>query len=196
MAHTDRIARILRHQIPKARLRLTVLQQHRSSPRPDSPSDALADTLDELERAFDALDAMCSHTQGLLEQRAHLEAAQERTRRRYHAIFNGAPQPFVMTDLDGVILEVNTTASDLLHVSPRWLRNKPLQLYVDDRLQFAEALARLNGTYAFSEPMPLTIRPRERARVPVEARVKRFEGESGQAELWWVFQLTTSRSSG
>ena len=138
---------------------------------------------------------MCAHSQELLEQRAHLEAAQERTRRRYLALLNGAPQPYVMTDLDGLISEVNTAASDLLHVSPRWLRNKPLQLYVDERLQFAEALARLNGTYAFSEPMPLTIRPRERARLPVEARVKRFEGESGDAELWWVFQLTTSRST-
>jgi PAS domain S-box-containing protein len=196
MAHTDRIARILRYQIPKARQRLTMLQQHRSSPRSDSPSNALVDTLDELERALDELGAMCAHTQELLSDRARMEAEHERTRQRYHALFNGAPQPYVMTDLDGVILEVNTAASDLLHVSPRWLRNKPLDLYIEDRHQFAEALARLNGTYAFSEPMRLTIRPRERARVLVEARVKRFERELGRAELWWVFQSSVARDCG
>jgi hypothetical protein len=42
----------------------------------------------------------------------------------------------------------------------------------------------------------MTIRPRERARVQVSARVKKFEGESGRAELWWVFQPAMARSAG
>jgi PAS domain-containing protein len=194
MAHTDRIARSFRNAIPKARLRLTVLQNN-CAVRP-SETNTVPEALEELERAFDELDVMCSHNQELLEQRARIEAELERTQRRSHALFNGAPEPYVMTDLDGVILEANMAASDLLHVSPRWLRNKPLDLYVEDRQQFADALARLNGAYAFSEPMPLTIRPRERARVPVAARVKRFEGESGRAELWWVLQPTVARDAG
>jgi PAS domain-containing protein len=184
MAQTDRIATILRNQIPKARLRLIALQRHRSSPGADAHATTLPDALEELERAFDELDVMCSHSRELLEHRARLEAEQERVRRRYHALFDGAPEPYVMTDLDSIILEVNTAASDLLHVSPRWLRDKPLDLSVEDRQQFAEGLARLTGTYVFSEPMPMTIRPRERARVQVSARVKKFEGESGRAELW------------
>jgi PAS domain S-box-containing protein len=195
MAQTDRIASILRSQLPKARLRLIALQRLRSSPPPDGHASTLPDALEELERAFDELDVMCSHSRELLEHRARLEADQERTRRRYQALFDGAPEPYIMTDLDGIILEVNTAASDLLHVSPRWLRSKPLDLYVEDRRQFAEALARLAGIYVFGEPMSLTIRPRERARVSVEARVKRFEGDSGRAELWWVLQPTTARSS-
>ena len=188
MAHAHKIATILRHHLPNARLRLSHLQRHRSLRLADLPTADTPDTLEELERAFDELDVMCAHTQDLLENQAGMEAEHERTRRRYHALFDGAPQPYVMTDLDGVILEVNTAASALLHVSPRWLRNKPLDLYIEDRQQFGEALARLNGTYAFSEPVPLTVRPRERARVQVQARVKRFEGDSGGAELWWVLQ--------
>jgi PAS domain S-box-containing protein len=196
MAHTEKISSLLRSQIPKARLRLAMLQQKRPAPRGDSRSNVLPDALDELERAFDELDVICTYSQELLEQRVRLEAERERTRRRYHALFDGAPEPYVMTDLDGIILEVNTAASDLLHVSPRWLRSKPLDLYVEDRQQFAEALARLNGTYAFSDPIPVTIRPRERARVPVEARVRRFEGDSDRAELWWVFHPTIVHTRG
>jgi PAS domain-containing protein len=176
----------MRNQIPKARLRLTVLMHHRSSQT--DAGGVLPDVLDELERAFDELDVMCSHTQELLEQCARATAEQERARRRYEALFSGAPQPYVMTNLEGVILEANAAASDLLHVSPRWLRNKPLDLYVEDRQRFAEALARLNGSYAFGEPMAVTLRPRERAKVSVSVRVKRFEGESGSPELWWVLQ--------
>jgi PAS domain S-box-containing protein len=152
----------------------------------------MPDALVELERAVEELDVMCAHLQELLEDSAAVGREQERTRRRYQALFDGAPQPYVMTDVEGVILEVNTAASALLNVSPRWLRNKPLDLYIEDRQHFAEALARLNGTYAFGEPMPLTIRPRERARVAVEARVKRFEGDSSGAELWWVLQPTSA----
>jgi hypothetical protein len=36
--------------------------------------------------------------------------------------------------------------------------------------------------------MAVTLRPRERAKVSVSVRVKRFEGESGSPELWWVLQ--------
>jgi PAS domain S-box-containing protein len=126
---------------------------------------------------------------GLLNERAAIEAESERACRRYQALFNGAPEPYVLTDLDGVILEVNTAASDLLHVSPRWLRNKSLDLYFEERQVFLEALRRQTDSYAFCDPLELTVRPRERARVPVVVRLKRFEGASGQPELWWAFRV-------
>lgn len=177
---------VVRRQIPDARLRLSVLQR-RSSSLSEPESRVVPDALDELERALHELDITCANSQELLEQRASAELEHERLLRRYQALFNGAHDPYVMTTLEGVILEVNTAASVLLHVSPRWLRGKPLDLYVEERQLFTEAIACQNGSFTFCEPIDLTIRPRERARIAVAARVKRFEGESGQPELWWVF---------
>jgi PAS domain-containing protein len=178
----------VRAQLPKARLRLSALQDRLASPEPRE-SQVVPAAIDELERALHELDLTCEHSVQLLEQRAVVEAECERASRRYQALFDGAPEPYVMTGMDGVILEVNTAASELLHVSPRWLRNKPLDLYVEERQLFAEALARQTDAYAFCEPFDLTVRPRERARVAVVARVKRFEGASGRPELWWVFRV-------
>lgn len=178
---------VVRTQLPKARLRLSTLQ-NRSASLSSAESEVIPDALDELERALHELDLTCEHSQELLDQRAVVEAAYERASRRYQALFNGAPEPYIMTDVDGVILEVNTTASELLHVSPRWLRNKPLDLYLEERHLFAEVLARQIDSYTFCEPFELTVRPRERARIGVVARVKRFEGPSGKPELWWVLR--------
>jgi PAS domain-containing protein len=181
----------VRTQLPKARLRLSVLQDCATSlSLPESR--VVPDALDELERALHELDLTCEHSQDLLDQRAVAEAEAERAGRRYQALFNGAPEPYVMTDPQGVILEVNNAASELFHVSPRWLRNKPLDLYFEDRTMFALVLDRATDVYAFCEPVDLTVRPRERARIPVTARVKRFEGAIGTPELWWVFCVRSS----
>jgi PAS domain S-box-containing protein len=178
----------VRAQLPKARLRLSTLKNHSFS-LSGPESGVVPAALDELERALHELDLTCEHSQELLDQRAIVEAQYERATRRYQALFTGAPEPYIMTDADGVILEVNTAASELLHVSPRWLRNKPLDLYFEERHVFVETLSRHIDSYAFGEPFELTVRPRERARVPVLARVKRFEGESGKPELWWVLRV-------
>jgi PAS domain-containing protein len=178
----------VRAQLPKARLRLSTLKNHSSS-LSGPESGVVPAALDELERALHELDVTCEHSQELLDQRAGVEAQYERATRRYQALFNGAPEPYIMTDADGMILEVNTEASELLHVSSRWLRNKPLDLYLEERHLFVEQLARHIDSYAFCEPFELTVRPRERARVVVLARVKRFEGPSGKPELWWVLRV-------
>jgi PAS domain-containing protein len=175
----------VRNQIPKARLRLSRLRDRSSSFSP-LESRVVSAVLEELEEALHELELTCEHSQTLLERCAAAEAALELANRRHLALFSGAPVPYVMTDLQGVILEVNTVAAELLHVSPRWLRNKPLDLYVEERGLFAQILARQSDSRA-CEPLELTIRPRERARIAVVARVKRFEGASGDPELWWVF---------
>jgi PAS domain-containing protein len=176
----------VRNQIPKARLRLSRLRDRSSSFSP-LESRVVSAVLEELEEALHELELTCEHSQTLLERCAAAEAALELAHRRHLALFSGAPVAYVMTDLQGVILEVNTVASELLHVSSRWLRNKPLDLYVEERVSFAQILARQSDSDAFCEPLELTIRPRERARITVIARVRRFEGASGDPELWWVF---------
>jgi PAS domain-containing protein len=184
----------MRSQIPKARLHLSRLQDRSSSLRPLESPVVLA-ALEGLEDALHELELTCEYSQTLLERCAAAEAALELAHQRSLALFSGAPVPYVMTDLQGVILEANTAASELLHVSPRWLRNKPLDLYVDERGLFAQILAHQSDSHAFCEPLELTIRPRERARIAVLARFKRFEGASGDPELWWVFLRASALDS-
>lgn len=184
----------VRNQIPKARLNLSRLQDRSSSLTP-LESRVVPAALEGLEDALHELEITCEHSQTLLERCAAAEAALGLAHQRYLALFNSAPVPYVMTDLKGVILEANTAASELLHVSPRWLQNKPLDLYLEERGLFAQILARQNDSHAFCEPLELTIRPRERARIAVRARVRRFEGASGDPELWWVFLRASALDS-
>jgi PAS domain S-box-containing protein len=59
-------------------------------------------------------------------------------RERYYALFNGAPDAYLVTDVHGAIQEANLAATRLLKVPASFLKNKPLTLYIlpEDRHAF------------------------------------------------------------
>ena len=67
-------------------------------------------------------------TDELLSIRGALETEQ----RRYHEVFELAPDCHVLTDLEGVIREANRATAALLSVRPDFLMNKSIFLFIDE----------------------------------------------------------------
>ena len=97
--------------------------------------EELCITLEELQIANEEL---CKQNEEL--SLAH--QAVEAERQRYLDLFEFAPDAYLVTDMDGAILEANRVASTLLNVSQEFLVGKPLVIFVakEDRLAFDSQL--------------------------------------------------------
>lgn len=122
----------------------------------------------------------------ILEQRHRVEELQAQLRdqeAKYWDLFNDIPDPSVVTTPDTTILEVNRAAVDLLNVSQRHLMGKTLSVFVcEDRARFLKESGRLAQTQD-SADLQLKLRPRERAPLAVQVRV-RADG----TRLRWILQ--------
>jgi PAS domain S-box-containing protein len=79
---------------------------------------------------------------------AETRAQTEDTRRRYHELFDLAPDPYLVTGTKGEIHEANLAAGALLGVRPRYLAGKPLLQFISraDRQKFMTLLERMSGS--------------------------------------------------
>src|SRR5436309_2134070 len=79
-----------------------------------------------LEIAYEELRVTVEHLRStstqLMETRAQVEAAE----RRYRDLFEEAPDPYLVTDLGGVVREANRAACAALNIDHRYLVGKPL----------------------------------------------------------------------
>ncbi len=125
----------------------------------------------------------------------------EAERQRYRDLFEFAPDPYLLTDLSGVVLEANQAAFVLLGLGPRSLIGKPLVIYVapEDRLAFHTALsaAKKAGTgkeAAERQEQELTLHPRKRRAVNVLARTGLVRSAQGQpSAMRWLLRDNTAR---
>lgn len=92
---------------------------------------------------LDELDDLRAETQDRTEQTGLLADQLESERTRYRELFEAAPDPYLVSDLDGVVREHNRAAEAVLDVKPA----KPLVLNVapDDRIAFHRFLSSRDG---------------------------------------------------
>jgi PAS domain S-box-containing protein len=111
----------------------------------------------------------------ILDNRRRLEELQAELAHqcaRYWELFDEMPQPYVVTRADSVIVEVNRAGAELFNVSQRFLVGKAMSVFVcEDRSRFLTELTRIAGDRA-SSALNFKLRPRERAPLHVEAKVK------------------------
>jgi PAS domain S-box-containing protein len=95
------------------------------SPQPvvEEAVEALSDALDELQAAHEELQRA---NEVLQQQNAELTIAHQ----RYQALFNFAPEAYLVTDIHGVIEEANDAAATLLQVRRDFLIGKPLKVFI------------------------------------------------------------------
>ena len=126
----------------------------------------------------------------LLAQREEIEAiraALRAERERYTQLFDGAPDPYLVTDSQLTILSANRAGADLFNISQRFLSGKALSVFLSkDRDRFIADAARL-ASAGESEDWTFGIRPRERAPLEVSARVVVHATPEG-VELHWVLR--------
>jgi PAS domain S-box-containing protein len=115
------------------------------SPSPEEHRQFLREACEELHIALEELSVAQAE---LLEQNQELiltREAVEVQRRRYHELFDLAPDGYLVTDVNGKIQEANRAAASMLNIEPRFLVGKPLSIYIDqpERQRFYALLIRL-----------------------------------------------------
>ncbi|MEW5861321.1 MAG: GAF domain-containing protein [Cyanobacteriota bacterium] len=145
-------------------------------------------TLEELQVA---LEELRSQNEELIASRQAVEAQ----RQHYQDLFELAPDGYLVTNSDGVILEANQAAAHLLKISQEHLLGKPLVVFVagKDLQNFHTNLSQLLATDQVSR-WEVEIQTRQGTRFPGTFRVKAAHDSSGQVvKLHWLLQDITER---
>ncbi|HEY8172541.1 MAG TPA: ATP-binding protein [Dehalococcoidia bacterium] len=102
------------------------------------PPSELHETLTQLRRAEAELRRQ---NEELLAARSAIDAQ----RQRYKELFEAAPDAYLVTDLEGAVLEANHAAGELLGIAIPFLVRKPLIVFfrLEDRQEFRHVLTRI-----------------------------------------------------
>ncbi len=156
------------------------------------PAEVLEDLLVAAEELRVSEEELRQQNQALEEAR---DALAEQ-RRRYHELFDFAPDAYFFTDLSGIIQEANLSASRMLRIDPRFMPGKALASYVamNDRGRFRAELTKLR-----SEPAPhdltLTLLPRDAPPIATAVTLSVARAPQGGAVglRWLVRDVTAQR---
>ena len=91
------------------------------------------ETLENLQVALEELRLAQEELRQQNEELANARGQLERERQRYQELFEFAPNPYLVTDLLGIVLQANQSATRLLRLDPSFLPGKALATYVAKR---------------------------------------------------------------
>ncbi|MDG6256935.1 MAG: PAS domain S-box protein [Methanomicrobiaceae archaeon] len=155
--------------------------------------------LHELEVSLEELEV--THEELLAANEEMEEARQqvESERQRYLDLFEGAPDGYVVTDANGVIVEANTAAASMLNARENVLAGKPLVLFVTDECKqaFHSRVTRLSsGDEREMREWELALQPRDCAPLPVLVSVSAVrETDRKTVHLRWLLRDITERKA-
>ena len=135
------------------------------------------------------------------EQLAMARLAVEAERRRYQALFEFAPEGYLVTDLSGIIRKANLAIANQLNTSQEFLVGKPLILYIHerDRRKFHSQLERLNQSSrsAYFEDWETRIQPRDSPAYTAAVTVSTFVEAEGEPPgfLWLIHNITRRKQA-
>ncbi|MDR3540677.1 MAG: ATP-binding protein [Desulfosporosinus sp.] len=180
----------LNTQVQKAFSRLEELSQC------DLPSHELTSKL--LSELNSALHELQTTTVELLEQNEELATSRqtlEEERYRYQELFDFAPDAYLVTDMEGIILDANSAATTLFNASKSLLIREPLAIYVrrEEQLDFRTRLSEMKkGTFERIENWELIMLSGKRTTFPVSITVgKVIASRAGTTELRWLLRDIT-----
>jgi two-component system sensor histidine kinase VicK len=150
-------------------------------------------TLEELQNTMEELrvteEELCQQQDELTETRQQVEVERE----RYAALFNLAPDGYLVTDAAGIIQEANHAAVALLAASQEVLVGKPLVLWIakENRLAFHTQLAHFTQGLRVHD-WELRLQPQQGSAFPVSITVGVCHSpqEPGPMLYWLLHDLT------
>lgn len=139
----------------------------------------------------------------LQQQNEELEASRhllEEERQRYQQLYDFAPDAYLVTNDDGVIIEANLAAAQLFRMNRSFLIGTPLIMFVssEDRIKFRTRLAeKKNSTVIQSENWEFNISSGNRTPFPVSAMVAKVISASGTTSgfHWLVHDITEQKQT-
>ena len=150
-------------------------------------------------RLYHSLGNLQSVEEQLRRQNEELTAAHralEKERSSYQALFDFAPDGYVVTGFEGAIREANTAAAALLNTPKELLPGQSLSEFMvpSDRAEFRERLHALHlGSIERVEDWQASIRPRNLAPIPAALTVVAERSAPAVAGLRWLIRDVTER---
>jgi PAS domain S-box-containing protein len=149
----------------------------------------LTTALEELRVADEELQ---QQNDALLQTRQDLE----NERQRYHDLFEYAPDAYLVTDMYGIIREVNRAAETMLNIKSKFLVHKPLTVYVPPRFSraFRLYLAQLPD---IAEPHDWEVKLQPRHQPPIDVSISVAIARDRQGipqHLRWQIRDVTRRN--
>ncbi len=182
----------LNFQVQKAFSRLEKLSQS------DLPSPELTSKL--LSELNSALYELQTTSAELLEQNEEMVASRqtlEEERCRYQELFDFAPDGYLVTDTEGIILDANSAATDLFNLIRALLIGKPLAIFVssEEHMAFRTRLAEIKKNIMVqTENWEITMLSGKQTNFPVSITVgKVIASRGGTGELRWLLRDITKR---
>src|SRR5260221_222494 len=209
-AHQAAIIRALQSQAPEEGIREPDIREPDSERALERALHCLAESLSPFEmvcggvkeanaRLQQSLSSLRSVEEQLRRQNEELLAAHravEKERGRYQALYDFAPDGYLVTGLEGAILEANTAAAAILQTPKELLPGQSLCEFVvkADRDEFRERLRRLHmGSIEKVEDWQISIRPREGPTIPAALTVVAERSVPAVASLRWLIRDVTER---
>jgi len=152
-----------------------------------------AEALEELQTSLEELQVAGEELNEQSEELAAARLAAEEGRQRYLELFDLAPDAYLVTDAQGIIVEANQRAGALLGAKTGSLLKKPLVLYVDraDRKAFFERLGGLKASGRL-ENWEIDFRPRRGPVFPGRVDITPIPGpDDGPAGFRWLVRDAT-----
>ena len=179
-------------QVNAMRAQMETLQRRLSTPDESETHDATLETLRLTWEELQVADEELRHQNEEL-QRAQL--ALEAERERYRALFEFAPDGYFVTDAHGLILEANRAAGEMLHVSSRFLRHKPLANFVamEQRHDFRVLVHRLQSDGRHESEFIMAPRHGPGFAAALTVAVVRGDGPDDALTLRWLLRDVTAR---
>ena len=156
----------------------------------DDPTEALDHMQVVVEELSVADEELRTQTDAL--EQAHVELEDEK--RRYEELFDSAPDPYIVTDLSGVIRRANRAASLFFSVPPQFLCGKPLAAFValSDRSEFRTRLDHALES-PFGQTWEVTLFGRDHLAATFELHVARAPSPGSADELRCLLRDVTQR---
>jgi PAS domain S-box-containing protein len=157
----------------------------------------LDEALEELRTSLEELQVAEEELRIQNEQLIHSHNEIEFERRRYQDLFEFAPDGYIVTSIEGIVLEANRAAAQMLNINQKYLIRKPLANFIDEegRREFREKISQLRRTSIESpEEMEVSMRPRNGEALEVAMTVAAvFDQDRRPQALRWLLRDITQR---
>jgi PAS domain S-box-containing protein len=157
--------------------------------------EVLEEAVEELRVTLEVLGAAENELCLQNEQLTILNNVLEMERQQYEELFEFAPDAYLVTDEDGNIYDANLAAAELFDTSKKWLKGKPLALFIDkeEHASFFSELRRLGRFYSRKcLSFETRLRPPNKQPLHAAVTVRFFKGKRDDpARLRWLIRDIT-----
>ncbi|MDM9379368.1 ATP-binding protein [Chlorogloeopsis sp. ULAP01] len=154
----------------------------------EAPSPLLQESLEELNTALEELHVAEEELRQQNEELLIARQALEVERKRYQELFDFAPDAYLVTDIEGKIIEANLTAANLFKISPKFLRGKLLINFIPEnqRRAFRCKLSQLHNLEQIQD-WEIQMQTRERLCFDAAISIATIRDELGNPKEWrWL----------